>query len=404
MLQNGDTIAVAGEGLRPVTSGLSERAGPAKRIRRGAVVRALKSPLTKNQWALTQLPEVEGALIALDPRDGAVRAMAGGFDFGRSKFNHVTQAWRQPGSSFKPFVYSAALERGITPATVVNDAPLFFDAAETGSQPWEPKNYDGTFDGPMPFQTALARSKNMVSIRVLQAAGPAMVQEWISAFGFMPDRHPAFLTMALGAGSVTPLQMAQAYSVFANGGYLVQPQLISRITDHKGKLLLEVKPPALGDSARTLPARNAFVMTTLLQEVTRSGTAARAQSLLKRPDIYGKTGTTNDSMDAWFAGFHPTLTAVVWMGYDNPKKLGDRETGGGLALPIWIELMAHALKGVPVASLVPPAGVVSAGGQWFFEEFAHGRGVSSLGLEDTRAPPPAPSNEERSGILDLFKR
>ncbi len=403
MLQSGDTITVTGEGLRPVTSGLSDKAGPKVQIRRGAVVRAYRNvAFAKGEWMLTQLPEVEGAFVAMDPRTGAVRAMVGGFDFKRGKFNHVTQAWRQPGSSFKPFIYSAALERGFTPATVVNDAPLFFDAGATGSQPWEPKNYDGKFDGPMPLQTALAKSKNMVSIRVLQGTGPAFAQEWIQHFGFEAEKHPAFLTMALGAGSVTPMQMVSAYSVFANGGFALQPQLIQRVVDQKGKVLQEVRPPALDESQRTLPARNAFVMSSLLQEVARSGTAARAQALLKRPDLYGKTGTTNDSMDAWFAGFQPTLAAVVWIGYDTPRKLGDRETGGGLALPVWIEFMQHALRGVPVQEIEAPEGVLRAGSYWVFDEYAHGAGIASVGLED-KVPQPA-STEERSSILDLFRR
>ena len=400
MLQSGETITATGEGLRPVTSGLAANAPTKVRIRRGAVVRVLKGP--KGQWSLTQLPEVEGALVAMDPRTGAVRALVGGFDFDRNKFNHVTQAWRQPGSAFKPFIYSAALERGFTPGTVVNDAPLFFGADETGSQPWEPKNYDGKFDGPMPLQTALAKSKNMVSIRVLQSTGAGFAQDWITRFGFDADKHPAYLTMALGAGSVTPLQMVQAYSVFANGGHLVAPQLIARITDHKGKVLLEAAPPALDEGRRTLPERNAFVMSTLLQEVTRSGTAARAQASLRRPDLYGKTGTTNDSMDAWFGGYQPTLAAVVWIGYDTPKKLGDRETGGGLALPVWIEFMAHALRGVPVAEPQPPEDVMRKGPYWMFDEFIGTAGVASVGLDDKLPEPP--SSDEKRSILDLFRR
>jgi penicillin-binding protein 1A len=403
MLQTGDAITVTGEGLRPVASGLSDKAGPKTQVRRGAVVRAYRAGGgLKGDWMLTQLPEVEGALVAMDPRTGALRALVGGFDFGKNKFNHVTQAWRQPGSSFKPFIYSAALEKGFTAATVVNDAPLFFDAGTTGSQPWEPKNYDGKFDGPMPLQTALAKSKNMVSIRVLRATGVAFAQEWIQHFGFEADKHPAYLTMALGAGSVTPLQMVTAYSVFANGGYRLPPVLIERVTDQKGKVMLQAKLPVLDESLRTVPARNAFVMSTLLQEVARSGTAAKAQAQLKRPDIYGKTGTTNDSMDAWFAGFQPTLAAVVWIGYDNPRKLGDRETGGGLSLPVWIELMQHALKNVPVQPLQPPEGVIQTNGYWMFDEFAGGAGIASVGLED-KLPDPV-STEERSGILDLFKR
>ncbi len=400
MLQDGQTITVSGNGLKPVASGLSSKAGPKKEIRPGAVVRAVDDG--KGEWSLTQLPEVEGAMVAVDPRSGAIRALVGGFDYERSKFNHVTQALRQPGSSFKPFIYSAALEKGFTPSTIVNDAPLFFDAGATGSQPWEPKNYDGKFEGPMPLRTALAKSKNMVSIRILQSIGPAFAQDWIGRFGFEADKHPAFLTMALGAGSATPLQMATAYGVFATGGYLVAPVLIAKVADTKGQVLQHSEFAELDESKRTLDARNAFVMNTLLQEVTRSGTAASAKRALGRGDIFGKTGTTNDSLDAWFTGFHPTLVAVVWIGYDTPRKLGERETGGALALPVWIDFMKHALKGVPVQELSPPEGVILEDGDWRYEEFAGGAGVTSLGLEDVIPAPP--TTEERSSILDLFRR
>ncbi|MCW7539063.1 penicillin-binding protein 1A [Aquabacterium sp. A7-Y] len=401
VLQNGEDITITGAGLRPVESGLSPKANPKVQIRRGAVIRLVQG--NKGEWSVTQLPEVEGALIALDPRDGAIRSLVGGFDYAKNKFNHVTQAWRQPGSSFKPFIYSAALEKGFTPATVVNDAPLFFNAGSTGSQPWEPKNYDGTFDGPMSLRRGLAKSKNMVSIRVLQSIGPAYGQEFVKNFGFDAEKHPAYLTMALGAGSVTPLQMAAAYSVFANGGYRVNPYLVTRVTDTKGRVLADTQPPPLQESMRAIDARNAFVMTSMMQEVTRSGTAAKAQATLKRPDIYGKTGTTNDSLDAWFAGYQPTLAAVVWVGYDTPRKLGSRETGGGLSLPIWIDYMAHALKNVPVQEPTPPEGLVNLGGEWFYDEFTRGAGVSSLGLDDRPPSPPAASEEERRSILDLFR-
>jgi len=400
VLQSGETITVTGDGLKPVTSGLSDKANPKVRIRAGAVIRLVKG--VKGDWTITQLPEVEGAFVALDPRTGAVRAMVGGFDYAKNKFNHVTQAWRQPGSSFKPFIYSAALEKGFTPATVINDAPLFFDAGSTGSQPWEPKNYDGNFDGPMSLRRGLEKSKNMISIRILQSVGPQYAQKWITRFGFDADKHPAYLTMALGAGSVTPLQMAAGYAVFANGGYRVNPYLISRLTDARGQVLNEAKPPVLDEPFRTISPRNAFVMTSLLQSVARSGTAASAQRTLKRPDVYGKTGTTNDSMDAWFAGYQKNVVAVVWMGYDNPRKLGDKETGGGLSLPIWIDFMGHALKGKPVAEPAPPEGVVNLNGEWYYDEYAHGRGVSSLGMEDKL--PAAPTEEEKNSILDLFKR
>ncbi len=402
MLQDGETVSITGDGLRPVQTGLSPKAGPKLEIRRGAVVRVVEGEGKNPSWTLTQVPEVEGAVVSMDPRTGAIRALVGGFDYGKNKFNHVTQAWRQPGSSFKPFVYSAALERGFTASTVINDAPLFFGAEETGSQPWEPKNYDGEFEGPMPLVTALAKSKNMVSIRVLQSIGPQYAQDWAARFGFEPAKHPAYLTMALGAGSVTPLQMASAYGVFANGGYLVPPMLITKVTDSSGRVLRETQPPALDESMRTLNPRNAFVMGTLLQEITRSGTAASAQRSLQRPDLYGKTGTTNDSMDAWFAGYHPSQVAVVWIGYDNPRKLGSRETGGGLALPVWIDLMRHALKDEAIQVPEPPEGVVNVGGHWTYEEFSQGAGVRSVGLEDV-LPRPS-SQEERRSILDLFRR
>ncbi|MEJ8813873.1 penicillin-binding protein 1A [Variovorax ureilyticus] len=408
---NGDAVQIVGEGLKPAQSGLSDKAPPNIRIRRGAVIRVVKTP--KGSWEITQLPEVEGAFVATDPRDGAVKAMVGGFDFDKNKFNHVTQAWRQPGSSFKPFIYSAALEKGFTPSTVINDAPLFFDAGTTGGQPWEPKNYDGQFEGPMPMRRALMKSKNMVSIRILQSIGTRYAQDWITNFGFEREKHPAYLPMALGAGSVTPMQMVTAYSVFANGGYRVNPYLVTRVTDHKDKVLVDRQPPLLNESMRAIPQRNAFIMDSLLQSVASGGTAAKAQATLKRTDLYGKTGTTNDSLDAWFAGFQPTMTAVAWIGYDTPRKLGDKETGGGLALPIWITYMETAIKGVPVAEVPAPAGVVNVGNEWYYDDYAPGRGVASLGVEAGPTPPaeaisappigaPAPP-EERSKILDLFR-
>ena len=401
---NGETIEIRGEGLKPATSGLSDKAPANVKIRRGAVIRIVQTP--KSTWEITQLPEVEGAFVAIDPRNGAIRALVGGFDFEKNKFNHVTQAWRQPGSSFKPFIYSAALEYGVTPATIVNDGPLFFDAGVTGGQPWEPKNYDGKFEGPMTMRRGLAKSKNMVSIRILQVVGTQNAQDWATRFGFDADKHPPYLTMALGAGSVTPMQMATAYSVFANGGYRVNPWVISKVTDQRGKVLTQVREPLLDESQRVIDARNAFVMDSLLQEVTRTGTAASAQAALKRPDLYGKTGTTNDSMDAWFAGFQPSLTAITWIGYDTPRKLGRRETGGGLSLPIWIEFMSHALNGVPVTEPDVPAGVVNIDGEWFYDAYTNTTGITTLGVESEGNAPqviPMPYEEEKKKILDLFK-
>ena len=399
--RNGETLEITGEGLQPVQSGLSDKAQPNIKLRPGALIRVTKTP--KNIWEITQLPEVEGAFVAIDPRNGGIRALVGGFDFEKNKFNHVTQAWRQPGSSFKPFIYSAALEKGFTPLTVINDSPLFFDASVTGGQPWEPKNYDGIFEGPMSMRRGLAKSKNMISIRILQSVGAQNAQDWITRFGFEADKHPPYLTMALGAGSVTPLQMVTGYSVFANGGYRVNPYLITKVTDQMGKVLSEFKPPELDESLRAIDARNAYVMTSLLQEVTRSGTASRAPVVLKRQDIYGKTGTTNDSMDAWFAGYHTSVTAVTWIGYDTPRKLGDRETGGGLSLPVWINFMQHALQNVPVSEPVPPAGLSHENGDWVFFEYSKGAGVTSLGLDNKSGNSELPANDEKKKILDLFR-
>ena len=399
-----ELVEITGEGLKPAQSGLSEKAAPNIRIRPGALIRVIK--MAKGGWEITQLPEVEGAFVALDPRDGSIKALVGGFDFVKNKFNHVTQAWRQPGSSFKPFIYSAALEKGFTPSTVINDMALFFDSDVTGSQAWEPKNYDGTFEGPMSLRRGLAKSKNMISVQILQAIGPRYAQEWITKFGFEPDKHPPYLTMALGAGSVTPMQMATGYSVFANGGLRINPWLVSKVSEQRGKLLVETAVPAVDEANRAIEPRNAFLMTSLLQEVTRSGTAAKAQATLKRPDMYGKTGTTNDSMDAWFAGYHPTLAAVTWIGYDTPRKLGDRETGGGLSLPVWISFMETALRNTPIMEPDAPAGVVYLNNEWYFEEFSKGTGVNALGTGEKTTNSQRqtlPAADERKTILDLFR-
>jgi penicillin-binding protein 1A len=286
--------------------------------------------------------------------------LVGGFDFYRNKFNHAAQAYRQPGSSFKPFIYSSALEKGFTAATVINDAPLVIDAAETGSVPWEPKNFDATFDGPIRLRTALTKSKNLVSIRILQAIGPQYAQDYITRFGFDPKQHPPYLTMALGAGSVTPLEMATGYSVFANGGYRVSPYFITRVEDASGRVLAKAAPVRADEGAqRSIDSRNAFVMYNIMQDVIRGGTGSRAMSL-GRTDLAGKTGTTNDQMDAWFAGFQHNLAAVVWVGFDLPRSLGPNETGAVAALPIWISYMATALKTLPEATPRVPEGVIAA--------------------------------------------
>ena len=380
--RGGETVQISGDGLKFAANALSDKVQPNKKIRRGAIIRIIKDE--KGAWGILQLPEVESAFVAANPKDGAVRALAGGFDFGVNKFNHVTQAWRQPGSSFKPFIYSASLEKGITASTVINDAPIFIDPAVTGGQLWEPKNFDGKFDGPMRMRTALTKSKNLVSIRILQQITPQYAQDYITRFGFDADKHPAYLTMALGAGSVTPWQMLGAYSVFANGGYRINPYIITRITDDAGNVLAEVQPVKAGDeSLRVIDARNAFIMNSIMNDVTKIGTAARAGATLKRGDLMGKTGTTNDHLDAWFAGFHSNLVGIAWIGFDQPRKLGGQETGSVAALPVWIGYMQRALRGVPESPPQPPEGVINVGGEYYYREYAPGENsVQSLGLGD----------------------
>ena len=384
VVDGGEVIEIKGEGLRFAARALDAKAQPGKRIERGAVVRLARS--VKAGWEITQLPQVEAAFVSATATDGAIRALVGGFDFNLNKFNHVTQAWRQPGSSFKPFIYSAALEKGFMPSTLVNDAPIVIDPKYTGGQLWEPKNYDGKYEGPMRLRQGLAKSKNLVSIRVLKAIGPRYARDYITRFGFDADKHPAVLTMALGAGSVTPLQMLGGYSVFANGGYRVNPYLISKVTDANGKVLMQAEPLTAGTTApRVVDERNVYMMDNLLRDVARYGTAARAASL-KRSDVAGKTGTTNDSHDAWFAGYGGGIVGISWFGYDQPQSLGDRETGGGLALPIWINYMSVALKGRPIVERPMPEGIVSVGGEIYFSEFQPGRAVESVGLEEVKPP------------------
>jgi penicillin-binding protein 1A len=373
-------ITVAQSNLRFVARALASKAPAALQIRRGAVVRIMKT--AKGDWEIGQLPEAQGAFVSVGTHDGAVRALVGGYDFSRNKFNRVTQAWRQPGSAFKPFIYSAALEKGVMTTTIVNDAPVQIDPARTGGQLWDPKNYDGKYEGPMALRSGLARSKNMVSIRVLDEIGPQYAQDYITRFGFDPQRHPAFLTMALGAGSVTPWQMAAGIAVFANGGYRIEPYLVSRITDGAGRVVAQARPAQAGDeSRRAIDPRNAFLMDTMLREVVRAGTATRARSL-KRSDLAGKTGTTNDSNDAWFVGYQPSLAAAAWVGFDQPRKLGNRETGGSVALPIWIDYMATALRGIPEASSSPPRGVVRIDGDYYLSETRPGQGIATIGIEE----------------------
>jgi penicillin-binding protein 1A len=364
-LASGQRVSLQGEGLGWAKPGLRPKAPAALALQRGAVIRV---EAHGKAWAISQWPKVEAGFVALDPPSGRIRALVGGFDFVHQPFNHVTQAWRQPGSSFKPFLYSAAFEHGVMPATVIDDAPF------TSRDGWSPRNSDGRFDGPMTLREALAKSKNVVSVRLAQQIGVGAARDWAARFGFDPERQPDNLTLALGAGSVTPLQLAGAYATLANGGWYQLPVMIERITDAGGKVLFEAAAARpLVEDRRVIPARNVFLTESLLNDVTRVGTAARAQQALRRQDIYGKTGTTNEATDAWFAGFQPSVAAVAWMGFDEPRSLGERESGGGLALPIWLDYMAVALKGVAVVPLLPPpTGVVRSGDDWLYEEWANG--------------------------------
>jgi penicillin-binding protein 1A len=426
-LADGTGINLSGDGLRFAAAALGARASAKLAVKPGSIVRVMKD--ANDNWQITQLPQVEGALVALAPRDGAIRAMIGGFDFNQNKFNHVTQAWRQPGSSFKPFVYSAALEQGLAPATIINDAPLYFPPTTPGGQSWEPKDDDQP-DGPISMRTALQKSKNLVSIRILAYIGTQYAQQFVTQrFGFDVDKTPPYLPMALGAGLVTPLQSAAAYAVFANGGYRVNPYLIAEVDDVHGEPMSRAQPVVAGQNApQSIDARNAYVMTSLLHTVATSGTGA-GTNVLKRSDLAGKTGTTNDSKDGWFAGFQRSLVAVVWMGYDQPKSLGSREFGAQVALPIWVQYMQRALSGVPQDTLPIPDGLTTMDGDLFYADKTPGNGfVASIGL-DASAPaggsnatasfgtvgpsgmtppaapqiPVAPVNpNERNQILDLF--
>jgi len=356
-LPGGEIVTVEGAGLKFAQRMLEDKAPPNRRLRRGAIIRLNQDG--KGQWQIAQWPDVEAAFVSANPNDGSVRALVGGFDFGRNKFNHVTQAWRQPGSSMKPFVYSASLEKGFTPISVLPDEPISVSAEETGSQAWEPKNYDGKYDGPMTLRTALAKSKNMVSIRLIRAIDPRYAQDYVSRFGFDADKNPPYLTLALGAGSVTPWQHLTGYAAFANGGYKIQPFLVKQILAADNAVLAETAPGVAGDeSLRIIDPRNAWLMDSMLRDVVRRGTATRARAVLKRDDLAGKTGTTNDYVDAWFCGYQPSVVGIAWIGFDQPKRLGSGETGGSAALPIWIGYMETALKNVPEMHRDIPPGMM----------------------------------------------
>ncbi len=396
--KGGEAIEIKGDALRFAQRSLDNKVALNQRIIPGSIIRAQRD--SHDNWQISQLPQVEAAFVSADPRTGAILSLIGGFDFNRNQYNRITQAWRQPGSSLKPFIYSAALEKGFTPATVINDAPLMFDAEQTGSEPWQPKNYDGSFDGPMRMREALTKSKNLVSIRILQSITPQYAQDYLTKFGFDADKHPPYLTMALGAGMVTPLQLLTGYSVFANGGFRIQPYFIERIEDANGKVLSRHAPVAAGEGAeQVIDVRNAYTMVSMMQDVVRRGTAASAMRL-GRTDLAGKTGTTSDSIDAWFCGFQPTVVGIAWMGFDQPRSLGDRETGGGAALPMWIGYMEKVLKDIPQTTYEMPEGMavvrINEAGQrdengtlsdYFYQE--------NIPSEITLPPQPLPGSEAR---------
>ena len=339
-------------------------------VKAGDIIRVQQT--ADGQWRLAQIPGVEGALVALRPDDGSVMAIVGGFDFFKSKFNRATQASRQPGSSFKPFIYSSALEHGMTPATLINDAPVVFD--DPGLEDtWRPENYSGRFYGPTRLREALVHSRNLVSIRVLRAIGIDSTIDYVSRFGFDKSALPHNLSLALGSGVVTPMNLAAGYAVFANSGYRIKPYFIDHIEDINGKILEATTPypvcrecPTLSvDLAeqahlapRVITAQNAYLMTSMMRDVIRRGTGRKAR-VLGRSDIAGKTGTTNDQRDAWFAGFNPDVVTVAWVGFDDTHPLGNAETGGRAALPMWIDFMRAALRGIPDHPPEQPPGLVT---------------------------------------------
>ncbi|WP_211364197.1 penicillin-binding protein 1A [Propionivibrio limicola] len=394
--RGGEIVTLSGDGLKFAARMLDDKAPPNKRLLRGAVIRVQKDD--KGNWRITQMPEVESAFLSVAPDSGAIRALVGGFDYNRNKFNHATQAWRQPGSSFKPFIYSGALEKGFMPASIVNDSPISLPSSATGSQAWEPKNYDGKYEGPMRLRTALAKSKNMVSIRILQSSGVHFIQDYVSRFGFDAEKHPPYLTMALGAGSVTPWQMVTAYSVFANGGYRIQPFIVSEIRNEKNQVLAQAQPVTAGEETlRVIDPRNAYLMDSMLRDVTIYGTAARASATLKRRDLAGKTGTTNEHVDAWFCGYQRTVVGCSWIGFDQPRSLGKGETGGSAALPVWINYMATALKDQPEAFLPEPEGLVA------LDAVAPGKGPAKELFYKENVPQelePEPPQDETSKPVD----
>ena len=367
---DGDTVDITGAGLKFAANALSDKAKDAVRLAPGAVVRISRMGKDGKDWAISQVPQVAAAFVAIDADSGAYQALVGGFDYNLQKFNHVTQAWRQPGSAIKPFVYSAAVQKGYSPGTLILDEALDMPGENAGAT-WSPQNDDNVFDGPITMRYSLAHSKNVPTVRLLRALEVPYTHDFLGRFGFDLARHPKNLTLALGTGAVTPLQMAGAYAVFANGGFAVKPYLIAKIVDGDGKIIQEARPAApRQEAARVLDARNAWITDSMLRDVTRYGTGAAATKRLGRADIAGKTGTTSDAIDGWFAGYGGNIVAVAWMGYDEPRSLGGREFGATLALPIWLDYMQVALAKHPAQERPEPEGIVRDNDDWVLAEFA----------------------------------
>lgn len=321
-----------------------------------------------------------------------MRALVGGYDFHSKTFNRAVQAMRQPGSTFKPFVYSAALSKGMTASTVVNDAPISLPGKGPNGSVWTPKNSDGRYSGYITLRQALTASKNMVSIRILMSIGVGYAQQYIRRFGFRPSELPASLSMALGTGETTPLKVAEAYSVFANGGYRVSSHVIDKIYDRDGRLRAQMQPLVAGQNApQAIDPRNAYIMYKIMQDVVRVGTA-RGAAALGRTDIAGKTGTTNDNKDAWFVGFNPDVVTAVYIGFDKPKSMGRAGYGGTIAVPVWVDYMRFALKGKQGKGMKMPEGVVSSNGEYYMKE----RMVTDPGLMlDNSGIAPQPSRRAK---------
>jgi penicillin-binding protein 1A len=408
-MRGGKIAVISGAGLDFARRALNPRLPTAQQIRPGSVIRVHAN--VNGYWEIVQLPDVEGAFVSLDAHTGAIKSLVGGFDFNSRSFNHVTQAWRQPGSTFKPFIYSAAIDRGLTTSTMINDAPMSFDPGDGSGKMWEPQNDDGKFMGLITMRQALTLSRNLVSVRILQGIGTDYAQQYIQRFGFSPRQHPAYLTMALGAGAVTPLQMAEAYATFANGGYRTHSYFIDRIEDSSGRVLAKTQPVVAGQAGTTtvIDPRNAFIMTSMMKDVILYGTANRAMSL-GRSDLAGKTGTTSDFKDAWFVGFNPNLVAATWVGYDQPRSLGKYGYGGTAALPIWINYMANALKNEPEVDLPMPQGITvrpgagqRGGDEYYYNEFQtqnpdikldnHGSVPAPADSSDSLDVPPPPPTD-----------